>query len=314
MALRHGVMPKTLHVDEPTPHVDWSSGAVRLLTEAREWPETGRPRRAGVSSFGVSGTNAHVILEQAPEPGPVESVGPSEVDRPVLGGLVPWLVSARGEGALRAQAGRLLERLVERPGLGPVDVGFSLVGTRSAFEQRAVVLGGDREELLAGLRSVAEGVPGVGVVSGRAAGDTGTGVVFVFPGQGSQWVGMGRELWEVSSVFAESMVACERALVPFVDWSLRDVVFGGGGDGLWERVDVVQPVLWAVMVSLAAVWRSFGVEPAAVVGIRRVRLRRRVWRGVVVGGWCPGGGGAFASGAGWVVGAGWDGVGGVVGG
>ncbi|MEV6423777.1 type I polyketide synthase [Streptomyces sp. NPDC051662] len=259
MALRHGIMPKTLHVDEPTPHVDWSSGAVRLLTEAREWPDTGRARRAAVSSFGVSGTNAHLILEQAPAPEVESSESGGEVSGPV-----PWVVSGRGETALRAQARRLLERVVERPGLSPADVAFSLTGTRSAFEQRAVVLGSDREGLLAGLRSVAEGAPGAGVVSGRASADG--GVVFVFPGQGSQWVGMGRELWDASPVFAESMVACERALSPHVDWSLRDVVFRDGDDPLWSRVDVVQPVLWAVMVSLAAVWRSFGVEPAAVVG------------------------------------------------
>ncbi|MER5547114.1 type I polyketide synthase, partial [Streptomyces sp. NPDC002589] len=198
MALRHGVMPKTLHVTEPTPHVDWSAGSVRLLTESREWPETGRPRRAAVSSFGVSGTNAHVILEQAPLPESDQQEDPETLPS------IPWVVSGRGEAALRAQAGRLLERLAERPESGALDVGFSLAGSRSAFEQRAVVLGADREELLAGLRSVAEGAPGAGVVSGRASADG--GVVFVFPGQGSQWVGMGRELWDASPVFAESMV------------------------------------------------------------------------------------------------------------
>ncbi|MER6789561.1 beta-ketoacyl synthase N-terminal-like domain-containing protein, partial [Streptomyces sp. NPDC000658] len=141
LALRHGVLPKTLHVDEPTPEVDWASGAVRLLTEAREWPRTGRPRRAGVSSFGISGTNAHVIIEEAPQTEPAETGEPTDPGRPALSGPVPWVVSARGGVALRAQAARLLERLVERPELGPVDVGFSLAGTRSAFEERAVVLG-----------------------------------------------------------------------------------------------------------------------------------------------------------------------------
>ncbi|WP_443049779.1 type I polyketide synthase, partial [Streptomyces sp. HD] len=194
LALQNEVLPKTLHVDEPTPKVDWSAGAVELLTEAREWARAERPRRAGVSSFGISGTNAHMILEEAPEPEPVEPAG---AGRPVLEGPVPWLVSARGEAALRAQARRLLERLVEHPGLSPLDVGFSLAGTRSAFEQRAVVLGGDREELVAGLRSVAEGASVAGAVTGRAV-DAGAGAVFVFPGQGSQWVGMGRELWDAS--------------------------------------------------------------------------------------------------------------------
>ncbi|MBB4712580.1 acyl transferase domain-containing protein/NADP-dependent 3-hydroxy acid dehydrogenase YdfG/acyl carrier protein [Streptomyces luteogriseus] len=260
MALRHAVMPKTLHVDEPTPHVDWSAGAVELLTANRPWPDTGRPRRAAVSSFGVSGTNAHVILEQAPEEEPAPE---SAVERPAPGGSVPWVLSGRNEAALRAQASRLLDRLAADSGVSPLDVGVSLVGTRSAFEQRAVVLGAGREELLAGVRALAGGGHVSGVVTGRAVD---SGVVFVFPGQGSQWVGMGRELWDASPVFAESMVACERALAPFVDWSLRDVVFRDAEDPLWQRVDVVQPVLWAVMVSLAAVWRSFGVEPAAVVG------------------------------------------------
>ncbi|MFF5961586.1 type I polyketide synthase, partial [Streptomyces luteogriseus] len=256
LALRHGIMPKTLHVDEPTPEVDWSAGAVELLTEAREWPETGQPRRVGVSSFGISGTNAHVILEQAPEAGPAEGTDGEATAAPQV---TPWVLSGRNEAALRAQAARLLDHLAGQPGLSPQDVGFSLIGTRSAFEQRAVVLGTGQDDLLAGLRSLADGTDDTGAVSGRAAGEVGNGVVFVFPGQGSQWVGMGRELWDASPVFAESMVACERALAPFVDWSLRDVVFRGAEDPLWARVDVVQPVLWAVMVSLAAVWRSFGV-------------------------------------------------------
>ncbi|MFF7719686.1 type I polyketide synthase, partial [Streptomyces luteogriseus] len=263
LALRHGIMPKTLHVDEPTPQVDWSAGAVELLTEARQWPETGQPRRVGVSSFGISGTNAHVILEQAPEAGPAERTDGEATAAPQV---MPWVLSGRNEAALRTQASRLLDHLVGQPGLSPQDVGFSLVGTRSAFEQRAVVLGTGQDDLLAGLRSLADGTDDTGAVSGRAAGDVDSGVVLVFPGQGSQWVGMGRELWDASPVFAESMVACERALAPFVDWSLRDVVFRDAEDALWARVDVVQPVLWAVMVSLAAVWRSFGVEPAAVVG------------------------------------------------
>ncbi|MDN0195765.1 type I polyketide synthase [Streptomyces sp. S.PNR 29] len=262
LALRNGLMPKTLHVDEPTPEVDWSAGAVELLTEAREWPQTGRPRRVGVSSFGISGTNAHLILEEAPQTAAVVEQRDGSV-APVSSPVVPWVVSGRSETALRAQATRLVEHLTQRPEAGPLDVGFSLVGSRSAFEQRAVVLGADREELLAGMRAVAEGGQASGMVTGRAVQ---SGVVFVFPGQGSQWVGMGRELWDASPVFAESMVACERALAPFVDWSLKDVVFRDAEDPLWARVDVVQPVLWAVMVSLAAVWRSFGVEPAAVVG------------------------------------------------
>ncbi|UUU36202.1 SDR family NAD(P)-dependent oxidoreductase [Streptomyces sp. CA-210063] len=252
MALRHGVLPCTLHVDAPSGEVDWSAGAVELLTEAREWPgEAGRPRRMAVSSFGISGTNAHIILEQGDDEGALSEPGAD-------GQVVPWVLSGRSEAALRGQAARLLNRAGS---LGrAVDIGWSLAVSRAALEHRAVVVGGGREELLRGLSAVAEGRPGAGVVSGRA-GDS--GAVFVFPGQGSQWVGMAVELLDSSPVFASRMAECEAALSAFVDWSLSEVLRDGGGLG---RVDVVQPVLWAVMVSLAEVWRSYGVEPAAVVG------------------------------------------------
>ncbi|WUG42439.1 type I polyketide synthase [Kitasatospora sp. NBC_00458] len=268
MALRHGVMAKTLHVSAPSRQVDWSAGAVELLTEAREWPETGAPRRAGVSSFGVSGTNVHMILEQAPvdEPLPVEESdddGALRAVAPFASVSPPWVISGETEAALRAQAGRLVEVLAGSD-VRPVDVAFSLVSSRAALGCRAVVLGGGVEELVEGVRVVAAGGGGAGVVRGVVEG--GSRVVLVFPGQGSQWVGMGRELWGSSVVFGESMAACEGALAPFVDWSLRDVVEAGEEDPRWGRVDVVQPVLWAVMVSLAALWRSSGVEPAAVVG------------------------------------------------
>ncbi|MCQ9130066.1 type I polyketide synthase, partial [Streptomyces hilarionis] len=263
LALRSGVMPKTLHVGRPSSQVDWSAGAVELLTEAREWPETGRPRRAGVSSFGISGTNAHVILEQAPQEEPVEPVEPVELPAddqappaPAFTGdslRTPWLISGNTVAALRDQAARLRAHLDARPGLAAADVAHSLLTTRSRLAHRAVLFSGPDDDRPAALTALADGLDAPGMVTGT--GDAGTGVVFVFPGQGSQWVGMGRELWDVSPVFGESMVACERALSPFVDWSLRDVVFRDGGDPLWSRVDVVQPVLWAVMVSLAAVWR-----------------------------------------------------------
>ncbi|MFF5257238.1 type I polyketide synthase [Streptomyces leeuwenhoekii] len=261
MALRHGVMPKTLHVDEPTPHVDWASGSVRLLTANQPWPDTGRPRRAAVSSFGVSGTNAHVILEQAPEPDEPVTDPATGTDLPI----VPWVLSGRTDAALRAQAERLAHHLRDHPDTAPADVALSLATTRAAFEHRAVVLGPDTQTLTTALDTLTTGTPGTGVITARAT-HTGSPTVFVFPGQGSQWAGMGRELWDSSPVFAESMAACERALAPWVEWSLRDVVSRPADDALWQRVDVVQPVLWAVMVSLAALWRSFGVEPAAVIG------------------------------------------------
>ncbi|MFD4905065.1 type I polyketide synthase [Kitasatospora purpeofusca] len=252
LAMRHGVMPKTLHVDGPTPEVDWSAGAGKLLTEARGWDDTGRPRRAGVSSFGISGTNAHVILESAPAEAPVGAVEASRRPGPVV-----WPVSARSAQALRAQAEALVARVVAEPGLDMADVGHSLAVGRASFEHRAVVLGGDRSELLGGLKALSQGaaVSGGGLVSGRS--------VLVFPGQGSQWVGMAAGLLGGSEVFAARMAECERALAPYVDWSLAEAL---GSEALLARVDVVQPVLWAVMVSLAEVWRSFGVVPDAVVG------------------------------------------------
>ncbi|MEE4582846.1 type I polyketide synthase [Streptomyces antimycoticus] len=259
MAMRHGVLPKTLHVEEPSEHVDWSAGAVSLLTEPTPWPATGEPRRVGVSSFGVSGTNAHVILEQAPEAEAVEAAGTEGVDGPVA-----WVVSGRGAEGLRAQAGRLRDFVAERPEYGAADVALSLVTTRSVLEHRAVVVGSDRQELLAGLGAVAEKSAHPGVVVGESA--TPGRSVFVFPGQGAQWVGMAVGLMESSPVFAEAMAECEAALAPHVDWSLAEVLRGADGAPGYDREDVVQPVLFAVMVSLARLWRSVGVLPDAVMG------------------------------------------------
>jgi acyl transferase domain-containing protein/NADPH:quinone reductase-like Zn-dependent oxidoreductase/NADP-dependent 3-hydroxy acid dehydrogenase YdfG len=238
LGMRHGVVPATLHVDEPSEHVDWSSGDVIVASERAGWPESGRPRRAGVSGFGVSGTNAHVILEQAPA---VEQVERARA------GVVPWVLSARSEPALLEMVRRLRSQV---DGLDPEDVGHTLATGRSTFEYRAVIVGQNLAELCS-----AELVTGTGSM--------GAGPVFVFPGQGSQWVGMASELLSSSEVFAARMVECGSALVPYVDWSLADVI---DDEGALARVDVVQPVLWAVMVSLAAVWQSFGVEPAGVVG------------------------------------------------
>ncbi|MFJ2816608.1 SDR family NAD(P)-dependent oxidoreductase [Streptomyces sp. NPDC087294] len=298
-AMRNGRLPRTLHVDEPTPHVDWASGAVELLTEERAWVVDGRPRRAGVSSFGVSGTNAHVIIEQAAPVGgrsgvavgragtvddrPVSPVGRAVIgaDRPgvpvaqavagvdsaaVPGGgtdhaPVVWALSGRTDRALRAQAGRLRGHLAEHPGLALGDVGQALATTRSRFDHRAVLVGRDGDEFDAGLRALAAGEEVAGLVRGTAVEDT--RVVFVFPGQGSQWTGMAVELLASAPVFARRMRECEEALAPYVDWSLAQVL---GDEKALGRVDVVQPVLWAVMVSLAELWRSYGVEPAAVVG------------------------------------------------
>jgi candicidin polyketide synthase FscB len=280
LALQHGLLPATLYAQEPSPHVDWSAGAVRLLNEPVDWPTNGRPRRAGVSAFGISGTNAHIILEEAPAPeaAAVEddtadgedgrAAAADEPTVPVLAGPGPsaWLVSGRSKEGLAAQAGRLREFVVGHPDLDPADVAWSLATTRSAFEHSAVVIGADREQLASGLAAVATDQPGPGVTAGAVpAGGLGL-MVFVFPGQGSQWVGMGRELLACSPVFAARFAECGEALAPFVDWSLDDVLAGAEGAPLMETADVVQPVLWAVMVSLAAVWQAAGVNPDAVVG------------------------------------------------
>ncbi|WP_414617052.1 type I polyketide synthase [Streptomyces clavuligerus] len=255
LALRNGVLPRTLHVDEPTHRVDWSAGEVRLLAEARPWDGTAGPRRAGVSSFGVSGTNAHVILEEAPAVAPAARPAPPEAPGPL-----PWVLSAKTPEALRTRAAHLLPTAGQAD-TRAADIGLSLATARARHRHRAVVVGG-RGELLSGLRALAGGEVCASVVAGTAPASDAR-VVFVFPGQGSQWVGMACELLVGSPVFAARMVECERALGRFVDWSLTGVVRSGVG---LDRVDVVQPVLWAVMVSLASVWRGFGVVPAAVVG------------------------------------------------
>ncbi|WP_030892930.1 type I polyketide synthase [Streptomyces varsoviensis] len=277
LAMEHGVLPRTLHIDEPTPNVDWSTGAVSLLTEAAPWPEAGRPRRAGVSSFGLSGTNAHIIVEQPEpealretEPEPEPQAGASE---PYEAGAapeahvpeaVPWVLSARTPDALAAQAARLHDHLTGHPEISARDAGYSLATTRTAFEHRAAVVGTDREALLAGLAALAAGERAPGLVSGAVARSDRT--VFVFPGQGSQWTGMARELLDTSPVFADHIAACERALAPHLDWSLLEVLQDAPDAPPLDRVDVVQPVLFAVMVSLAGLWRSYGAVPDAVIG------------------------------------------------
>ncbi|MEU7306301.1 type I polyketide synthase, partial [Streptomyces sp. NPDC007206] len=268
MALRHGVLPATLYAETPTPEVDWSAGTVRLLEEAVPWPGTGRPRRAGVSSFGMSGTNAHVILQQAPD----DTAGSrahetgqgDDAERAAQLPLVPAPLSARTSEGLRAQAGRLLAHLREHPGAGLADLALSLATTRTAFEHRAVVLAADLDGLERGLRDLAEDRMVSDVV--RGVDRRGTGPVLVFPGQGAQWPGMGRELLDTAPEFARRIAECEEALAPWVDWSLTAALRGGPDAPDLDRVDVVQPVLWAVMVSLAHLWRAHGVEPAAVVG------------------------------------------------
>ncbi|EPH42907.1 putative Phenolphthiocerol synthesis polyketide synthase type I Pks15/1 [Streptomyces aurantiacus JA 4570] len=285
MAMRHGLLPENLHTDMPSTHVDWSAGAVELLTEARAWPEAGRPRRTGVSSFGVSGTNAHVIVEQAPAEEPTEATKTS-----VLSTAVPWLVSARGADALRAQADRLREHVTADGGLDPVDVGWTLLSGRSPLEHRAVLFGRERAEFLSGLATVADGGDGPGLVSGSTVeGRLG----LVFTGQGSQRIGMGRELYETFPAFAEALDEVCAHLDGLLERPLKDVMFGTDAD-LLEQTGYAQPALFAVEVALYRLAESFGVRPE-IAGDRRRPLDRRAGsrvrsRAVVVGGCGPTGG------------------------
>ncbi|MCV7101033.1 type I polyketide synthase, partial [Mycobacterium palustre] len=258
-AMRHGVMPKTLHVDVPTPHVDWSAGAVCLLTEPQPWAGEGGPRRAGVSSFGISGTNAHVIIEEPPaEPEPEPVVAEHDCEP-----VVPWSVSARSERALAGQAERLLARLRADPNWDPMDVGWSLATTRSVFEHRAVLVGGDRDALLGGLAAVASGRPDPAVLVDRArpAGKT----VFAFPGQGSQWLGMGEAPYGRFPVFAEAFDEAAEALDAHLRLPLRQVMWGSDAETL-QSTEFAQPALFALEVALAALWRSWAVTPDVVIG------------------------------------------------
>jgi acyl transferase domain-containing protein len=257
----------SLNFRSPNPAIPDFQEDFEVVRAARPWPSApGRPRRAGVSAFGMGGTNAHVVLEEAPE----EEVEPCAAGEALAAagvfGVLPWVLSARSESALREQAAGLRDHVAADASLSAADVGYSLVSTRSLFEHRAVVLSGDREEALAGLDVVAAGGDSVKAVRGVAAGPVGP-VVFVFPGQGSQWVGMGRQLYAESKVFARAIDECARALQPWVDWSLVELVTRAESAPSLERGDaVVQPALFAMMVSLAEVWRSLGVVPDAVVG------------------------------------------------
>ena len=260
LALRHQLLPRTLHAHPATPHIDWSAGTIRLLNEAVAWTGNGHPRRAAVSSFGLSGTNAHLILEEAPAV-PASSLVSPAGPRPAV---LPVPLSGRTGPALRSQAGNLQAYLVEHPAVELSDLAYSLATTRTHFEHRAVLITHDTLELREELKAVASGQPapetalGLGDVSGK--------LVFVFPGQGSEWTGMAHSLVESSPVFRDQLEACERALAPYVDWSLLSVLREQEGAPALDSVDVIQPVLFAVMVALAAVWRSMGVVPDAVVG------------------------------------------------
>ncbi|MFD6272530.1 type I polyketide synthase [Nocardia asteroides] len=266
LALQHELLPATLHVENPLPGVDWSTGGMRLLHQARPWPRAGEPRRAGVLSYGITGTNAHVILEEAPEPTAARPRPPRHSEPSPLRRQLPmWPLSAASPSALVAQAAALAAHVRSHSDVSAVDLSWSLATTRSALAYRAVVTGDGTAELLARLDDfAAETASGpLGVAVGKVR--HGPGPVFVFPGQGTQWVGMADRLLTDSPVFARAMGRCAEALRPHVSFDVMGVLRGERSAQV-DRAEVIQPLLFAMYVSLAELWRSLGITPAAVIG------------------------------------------------
>ncbi|MFI5649266.1 type I polyketide synthase [Kitasatospora sp. NPDC051705] len=275
MAMRHGLLPQTLHASEPNPLIDWSDGTVALLNEAVAWPETGRPRRAGVSSFGVSGTNAHVIVEYDPEPlpDPAAPAAPAahapatrSGDEPAVLGLP---LSANGPEALRAQAHRLHEALTHRPDLPPVGVAHALATTRTLFPHRAVIIGGDRQELLTGLERLAADQPSPSVVRGALEPGSPGRLAMLFSGQGSQRLGTGQQLYRAFPSFAEELDKVLAQVDRHLEVPLTTVLWSEPGSeqaGLLNRTDFTQPALFAVEVALYRWFHRFVPQPDFVIG------------------------------------------------
>ncbi len=291
MAMRHGALPKTLHVDAPSTKVDWSSGAISLLTEQLSWEANGRPRRAGISSFGISGTNAHVILEEAPPATVIEPAADVDGDElaPAAYGLLedgplPWIISAKSELALREQARRLLDRIGDAAEVEPLDIGLSLAG-RPTLEHRAVVLGCDREESLGGFAALARGELSASVAQGAALQGSRSGLAFLFTGQGAQREAMGRELYEALPAFRDTMDELFAELDRHLEHPLREVLFGAArlqrstlerarGEPVEEATDVclldqttyTQTALFALEVALFRLLETWGVRPDFLLG------------------------------------------------
>ncbi|MEU4625087.1 type I polyketide synthase [Actinoplanes sp. NPDC023801] len=254
LAISHRRLPPSLHFTAPPAAIPLDRLGLRVQTELGEWPGAG-PLVAGVSAFGMGGVNCHVVVEEGPDPSPVPEADGTEP------ALIPWMLSARTPDALRAQAARLAE--AADPGVTDTAIARALVTTRNGFEHRAAVLGRDRTELLSGLTALAAGLPATGVVTATARAGR---VAFLFSGEGSQWAGMATALLDRSPVFAAEFEACDRALRRYVDWSLLDVARGAEGAPPADRLDVLQPYLFAVRAALAAMWREHGVEPEATAG------------------------------------------------
>ncbi|MGH3378563.1 MAG: SDR family NAD(P)-dependent oxidoreductase, partial [Actinoallomurus sp.] len=267
LAMRHGVLPQTLHVDAPTSHVDWTAGAVRLLTEQTPWPGRGEPRRAGVSSFGLSGTNAHAIIEEAPAAEPADPDESEPAGEPIDAPVLPWLVSGRTREALAEQATRLSSFVAADPWLRPADVAFSLATARSSFEYRAVVTATGPEDAVAALTALAEGGPAAHLVQGSA--HKRPKLAFLFAGQGSQRPGMGRELYARFPVFAAALDEVLEHLDTGLDRPLREVLFAAEDTPeaeLLHQTGYAQPALFAIEVALFRLVESWGVKPDHLAG------------------------------------------------
>ncbi|MFJ8583012.1 type I polyketide synthase, partial [Micromonospora sp. NPDC093277] len=280
VAMQQGMLPRSLHIDAPTPHADWAAGKVQLLDRAVEWKPNGEPRRAGVSSFGISGTNAHLIIEEAPasppplaspvtvlEP-PADVVPSTTVDGADLtdlpgGGWVPWLLSAKTETSLREHGRRLRDWATDTDDLDLAGVAHALAG-RTAFPHRAVILGRTADEMREALTALVDGAEHDNLTTGQAH-DSGK-IAFIYPGQGSQWPAMAHTLYRTSPVFRDSINTTDKALRQVVDWSLLDVILEKPDAASLNRVDVVQPVLFAVTTALTTLWRHHGITPQAVIG------------------------------------------------
>ncbi|MEU2064903.1 SDR family NAD(P)-dependent oxidoreductase [Streptomyces sp. NPDC013455] len=267
LCIKERELVPTLNYRTPNPRIPFAELRLAAATGTGPWPHPGRPLVAGVTSVGMGGTNCHLVLSEWPgdATADVENSPEQGEDSDNRAGPLAWVLSGRGDAALRAQAARLRDHLAAHPRSGAAEIARALAHDRTAFSHRAALVGADRDELVTALDALADARVSPAVVRGSTPRPV-REAVFVFPGQGSQWTGMAAELLDASPAFAHVIEECERALRPYLDWSLTDVLRARPDAPALERDDVVQPALWAVMVALAALWRAAGVEPAAVVG------------------------------------------------